>query len=175
MKRLKHTVVTTVIAVSMALWPVCAQQRSGNPVAQSGKQASPPPKQFQLTQQDFNLIVNISQALAAGNQEQVKRIFTDSQLSIPQFERIVGAICDLSAERRFANSGGSPKSQTIGARPMVISNLPDARSQLAERINIEFDGRGRNYQDAKTLITRQLAAADDVCRLQTPRTSQTKR
>lgn len=174
MKRVKRAILCTATIACAAAWPACAQQATNSAAIPPGQPTSPPPSPLQLTQQDFNLAVQISHAIAVGDQAQVKKIFTDNQLTIPQFQRTVGAVCDLSAEHRFASSGTAPKSSGTEVRAMAISNLEDARSQLAARINQEFGGRGRNYQNAKALVSRQLSAADDVCRLQTPQIGQVR-
>jgi hypothetical protein len=174
MERAKRAILWTAIWACASALPVCAQQATKLAEIPQGQQATPTPSAFQLTQHDFDLAVQIGHAIAAGDHAQVKKLFMETKVSIPQFERTLGAICDLSAERHFASSGSTSKSSATEVRAMTISNLEDARNQLGTRINEEFGGRGRNYQNAKALVSRQSAAADDVCKLQTPQVGQVR-
>jgi hypothetical protein len=144
--------------------PTWAQQAPAQPSAPLVRGTSvPPPASFQLKQEDMNLARDVSRALAAGNRDQVQKLVTNGHLSIPQLERVVAAICDLSAERRLATAEGLPGARTENPTEVNLPDRQNLQSELVSRINAEFGGRGKNYQDASALVSRQLPVANEVC------------
>lgn len=127
------------------------------------KTAVSPPGTFRLAQEDINVALGVSRALAAGNHDQVQKTLTSSQMSIPQFERVAASICDLAAERRLAAAGGPPGAPTGSLTAVTISNQQDLQTELTARISAEFGGRGQNYKEASALVSQQLSVADEVC------------
>jgi hypothetical protein len=160
----KLAILCGVWLIGAVAWSTCGQQAPAQvPSLATQKAAVSSPSTFQLAQEDVNLALGVSRALAAGNHEQVQKMLTSGQMSIPQFERVVASICDLSAERRLATAGGAPSAPAGSLTAVTISNQQDLQTELAARINEEFGGRGQNYKNASALVSRQLSVADEVC------------
>lgn len=157
-------VATSSVFLAMYAWAQQQSSRPGIPTEPKiSYEVSPLPKTFRITDEDLKVALAISREVAAGHDEQIKKLIVDNHLSIPQFQRTVAVACSLSAARQLSQAAARPKSQSTGTGSASIQNVREVQAQLNNVIEKLFGGRGSNYREAKSVVDRQQAAVNELC------------